>query len=165
VLARLGDIDHDLHKKRQSGGQGRQVGFGGPVIRLLCAAGVLLALTSVAPSADQAEIKIGYLHRAGHKETLSLVEMPADNNGLSGAALAVEDDNTTGRFLNQHFSLEDVRLKAADDPETAVAGLADRGTSLVLADLPAADLIKAADAGKARGLVFFNVGAIDDRLR
>jgi ABC transporter substrate binding protein (PQQ-dependent alcohol dehydrogenase system) len=35
----------------------------------------------------------------------------------------------------------------------------------VIADLPADALLKAADAGAARKLLFFNVGAIDDRLR
>ena len=35
----------------------------------------------------------------------------------------------------------------------------------IIADLPAAALLKAADAGRSRGLLFFNVGAIDDRLR
>jgi ABC transporter substrate binding protein (PQQ-dependent alcohol dehydrogenase system) len=35
----------------------------------------------------------------------------------------------------------------------------------VIADLAADALLKAADAGAERGLLFFNVGAIDDRLR
>ena len=41
----------------------------------------------------------------------------------------------------------------------------DRGISVVLADLPAGALLQAADAGRARGLLFFNVGATDERLR
>jgi ABC transporter substrate binding protein (PQQ-dependent alcohol dehydrogenase system) len=35
----------------------------------------------------------------------------------------------------------------------------------VIADLPADALLKAADAGRERGLVFFNASALDDRLR
>src|SRR5262249_13554528 len=75
------------------------------------------------------------------------------------------DNNTTGKFLNQHFTLEDVRLKEGDDPAAAALGLADRGFSLIVADLSADALLKAADAGRSRGLVFLNAGATDDRLR
>src|SRR5262249_2265854 len=71
----------------------------------------------------------------------------------------------TGKFLNQRFSLEDVKLKPTDDPAAAVTAMADRGISLVLADLPADALIVAADAARARGLLMFNVGAPDERLR
>ena len=84
---------------------------------------------------------------------------------IAGAQLAIEDNNTTGKFLNQSFSVEALRLKDRDDPAAAVTQLADRGISLFITDLPADMLLKAAEAGRARGLVFFNAGAIDDRLR
>src|SRR5204863_1146039 len=82
-----------------------------------------------------------------------------------GAQLATVDNNTTGRFLGQRFSLEDIRLKVADDLVGAVAALAERGISIVIADLPADALLKAAEAGREQGLLLFNAGAIDDRLR
>ena len=91
--------------------------------------------------------------------------MPSDNDGVAGAQLAIVDNNTTGRFLDQRFLLEDIRLKAADDIASAVAALAERGISIVIADLPADALLKAADAGREQGLLLFNAGAIDDRLR
>ncbi|HVD72770.1 MAG TPA: ABC transporter substrate-binding protein, partial [Xanthobacteraceae bacterium] len=71
----------------------------------------------------------------------------------------------TGKFLNQRFSLEDVQLNDKDDVAAATSALAARGVSLVIADLPADALLKAADAAGSRGLLFFNVGALDDRLR
>src|SRR4029077_11660540 len=83
--------------------------------------------------------------------------------GVAGAKLAIADNNTTGRFLNQTFALEEVRLKEADDPAAAVAALAARGVIAVIADLPPDALLKAADAG--RDLLFFNAGATDERLR
>ncbi len=43
--------------------------------------------------------------------------------------------------------------------------LADRGIGLILVDLPADALLKAADAVRDRGTLLFDVGAIDDRLR
>jgi ABC transporter substrate binding protein (PQQ-dependent alcohol dehydrogenase system) len=125
----------------------------------------LSALATTALAADPVEIGIGYLHRAGIKPTLSLVEQPAENDGVAGARLAIEDNNTTGKFLNQHFTLQEIRLKDGDDPAKAATSLADRNIAFIIADLPADALLKAADALRDRGTVLFNAGAIDDRLR
>jgi ABC transporter substrate binding protein (PQQ-dependent alcohol dehydrogenase system) len=133
------------------------------LIRLLLAGTFLFAWTSA--STDAAEINIGYLRRAEAKSALSLIEVPAANDGVAGARLAIDDNNTTGRFLDQQFSLEDIRLEGGADAAAATMALAERGVSLMIVDLPADALLKAADAGAARKLLFFNVGAIDDRLR
>jgi ABC transporter substrate binding protein (PQQ-dependent alcohol dehydrogenase system) len=132
-------------------------------MRLLWATMFLFAWMSA--FAVAAEIKVGYLRWKDPKPTLSLIQTPADNDGLAGARLAINDDNTTGKFLDQQFSLEDVRLAGADNAASATIALAERGISLVVADLPANALLEAADAGASRHLLFFNVGAIDDRLR
>jgi ABC transporter substrate binding protein (PQQ-dependent alcohol dehydrogenase system) len=139
--------------------------MGGLMIRLLAGAIGLGMLATSVLAADPAEIGIGYLHRGGIKPTLSLVEQPAENDGIAGARLAIEDNNTTGKFLNQHFTLEEVRLKDGDDAAKAAAALADRNIGFIIADLPADLLLKAADAVRDRGTVLFNAGSIDDRLR
>src|SRR5216684_7564344 len=105
----------------------------------------LSALITGAFAADPVEIGIGYLRRAGIKPTLSMVEQPAENDGVAGARLAAEDNNTTGKFLNQHFTLDELRLKDGDDAAKAAAALADRH-DFIIADLPADALLKAADA-------------------
>jgi len=135
------------------------------MIRLFVGAIGWGVLATSALAADPVEIGIGYLHRAGGKPTLSLVEQPAENDGLAGARLAIEDNNTTGKFLNQHFALEELRLKDGDDAARAAVALADRKIGFIIADLPADALLKAADAVRDRGTVLFNAGAIDDRLR
>jgi ABC transporter substrate binding protein (PQQ-dependent alcohol dehydrogenase system) len=135
------------------------------MIRLLVGIIGLGVLATVAHAADPVEIGIGYLRRAGIKPTLSLVEQPAENDGVAGARLAIEDNNTTGKFLNQRFTLEDVRLKDGDDAAKAAVALADRDIGFIIADLPADALLKAADAVRDRGTVLFNAGSIDDRLR
>jgi len=122
-------------------------------------------MTSVALAAEPTEVKVGYLRLPETKAAISLLDVPPENDGIAGARLATEDNNATGKFLNQRFLLEDVRLKDTDDPAAAVAALAGRGVSIVIADLPADALLKAADAGRERGLVFFNASALDDRLR
>ena len=122
-------------------------------------------MTSVALAAEPTEVKVGYLRLPETKAAISLLDVPPENDGIAGARLATEDNNATGKFLSQRFVLEDVRLKETDDPAAAVAALAGRGVSIVIADLPADALLKAADAGRERGLVFFNASALDDRLR
>jgi ABC transporter substrate binding protein (PQQ-dependent alcohol dehydrogenase system) len=135
------------------------------VIRVTLAAAFALATASGLPAADSLNVKIGYLGRVERTETISLLEQPASNNGVAGAQLAIEDNNTTGKFLNQSFSIEATRLKGGDDPVVAAMQLADRGVSLIILDLPADMLLKVAEAGRARGLFLFNASAVDDRLR
>jgi len=124
----------------------------------------MLTATSVL-AADPVEIAIGYLGSSRIKPALSLVTQPAKDDGAAGARLAIEDNNTTGKFLNQHFTLEEVRLKDGDDAAKAAIALADRNIGFIIADLPADALLKAADAVRERGTVLFNAGSIDDRLR
>jgi ABC transporter substrate binding protein (PQQ-dependent alcohol dehydrogenase system) len=115
-------------------------------------------------AAEPIEIGIGYLGQANVKSTLSLVQQPADNDGVAGAHLAIEDNNTTGKFLNQRFTLHEVRLKEGEDVAEAASSLADHD-AFIIVDLPADQLLKAADALRDRGTVLLNAGAIDDRLR
>lgn len=126
---------------------------------------ILLAFTIVATAAQPLDVKIGYLRRSHHRETISLVQMAPPDDGFAGAQMAVDDNDTTGRFLNQHYSLVDVHLKPKDDAIAAINQLAAQGVKLVVADLPADELLKAADAGKAKGMLLFNAAALDDRLR
>jgi ABC transporter substrate binding protein (PQQ-dependent alcohol dehydrogenase system) len=126
---------------------------------------IVLGLDLAVRAQDTLDIKIGYLRRAQRQETISLVQMPPPDNGVAGAQMAAKDNDTTGRFLNQRYSLVDLHLKAGDDPAMAVAELARQGIALIVADLPADDLLKAAEAGKADRILFFNAAATDDRLR
>ena len=126
---------------------------------------IVLGLDLAARAQETLDIKIGYLRRAQRQETISLVQMPPPDNGVAGAQMAAKDNDTTGRFLNQRYSLVDLHLKAGDDPAMAVAELARLGIALIVADLPADDLLKAAEAGKADRILFFNAAATDDRLR
>jgi ABC transporter substrate binding protein (PQQ-dependent alcohol dehydrogenase system) len=130
---------------------------------LVGAIGVGLLATS-ALAAEPIEIRIGYLHHAVIQSTLSLVKQPAKNDGIAGARLAIEDNNTTGKFLNQQFSLDEMRLRDGDDVTKAAAALANNN-GFIIADLPADELLKAADALRDHGTVLLNAGAIDDRLR
>jgi ABC transporter substrate binding protein (PQQ-dependent alcohol dehydrogenase system) len=126
---------------------------------------VLFGLISTTVTAEPLQVEIGYLRRPHHQQTISLLRMPPANNGLAGAEMAVKDNDTTGQFLNQRFSLTDIHLKNEADLVTAIEGLATQGILLVVADLPADALLMAADAGKTHGMLLFNAAALSDRLR
>jgi ABC transporter substrate binding protein (PQQ-dependent alcohol dehydrogenase system) len=145
-------------------GQGEEVDEGGTMFRCWIGAIGFCIVATHALAAEPVEIGIGYLGHAGIRSTLSLVQQPSDNDGLAGARLAIEDNNTTGKFLDQHFTLQEVRLKDGEDVVQAATALAEHN-SFIIADLPADALLKAADAVRDRGTVLFNAGSIDDRLR
>lgn len=134
------------------------------MIRWLVGAIGLGVVATHALAADPVEIGIGYLGHAGVKSKLSLAEQPSANDGLAGARLAIEDNNTTGKFLNQRFKLEELRLEESDDVAKAAMDLASRN-GFIIADLAAEALLKAADALRERGTLLLNAGSIDDRLR
>ena len=135
------------------------------MLRFLVGVCVLIALCGAGLSDQPLEIKIGYLRQPPTKIRLSLIDIPAGNDGLAGAQLAADDDNTTGRFLNQHYTLIETLLGEGDDPAAAINALADQGASFIVTSLDADRLLKAADAGKPRGETLFNASAPDERLR
>jgi ABC transporter substrate binding protein (PQQ-dependent alcohol dehydrogenase system) len=135
------------------------------LIRLLISVLALIGFCEAGVSEPQMEIKIGYLRQAPSRIRISLIDVPAANDGLAGAQLAAEDDNATGRFLNQRYTLIDKLLGENDDPVAAMQGLADQGASFIVTSLEADRLLKIADAGKARGETLINASALDERLR
>lgn len=135
------------------------------LIRLLISVLALIGFCEAGVSEQQMEIKIGYLRQAPSRIRISLIDVPAANDGLAGAQLAAEDDNATGRFLNQRYTLIDKLLSENDDPVAAMQGLADQGASFIVTSLEADRLLKIADAGKARGEILINASALDERLR
>ena len=125
----------------------------------------LAAYSHAADAASNIEVKAGFLRVPHTQETLSILAIPAADDAIAGARLAVEDNNTTGSFLGQAFTIEDIRLQAGDDPAAALNTLIAHGVSFILADLPAASLLALADAAKDKGILIFNISAPEDSLR
>src|SRR6202140_3903946 len=135
------------------------------LFRILFAICAFVAWSEIGLADQPLEIKIGYLHPAPPRIRISLIAVPAANDGLAGAQLAAEDDNATGRFLNQRYTLIEKLVGENDDPAAAMNALADQGVSFIVASLDADRLLKTADAGKARGETLINAFALDERLR
>jgi ABC transporter substrate binding protein (PQQ-dependent alcohol dehydrogenase system) len=136
------------------------------LLRIFLAVCLLMVSCGAGLASDEpVEIKIGYLRQLPSKIRISLIDVPAANDGLAGAQLATEDDNATGRFLHQRYTLVERVLGEGDDPVAAMNALADQGVSFIVTSLDADRLLKVADAGQARGETLINASALDERLR
>ena len=93
---------------------------------------------------------------------LSRLEDPADDQAIAGAEVAIADNSTTGRFLNQTYELT-VIPTAPDDAVAAVAEARAQGIDFfaVAADAPLLGDI----AGAVPEALVFNIRATDDSLR
>lgn len=131
-----------------------------------CVLGAVIAALSIAPAiAEPLLVKLGVLRQPHSTETLSILDIPAADDTLAGALLGAADNNTTGKFTGQSFEVVDAKVTPGEDAGAAAARLADQGAGLIIADLAADDLIRAADALKTRDALLFNASAPDDRLR
>src|ERR1700733_10873372 len=103
---RLGECDVAVHRSAQTWVPSETSHGRYNLLRIFLAVCVLMVSGGVGASADEpVDIKIGYLRQAPSKLRLSLIDVPAASDGLAGAQLAIDDDNATGRFLNQHYTL------------------------------------------------------------
>jgi ABC transporter substrate binding protein (PQQ-dependent alcohol dehydrogenase system) len=96
---------------------------------------------------------------------LSLLDMPPADDGIAGARLAINDSNTTGRFLKQEFGLEVVQSGDIRELIEQVKKHVEGGASFIVADASPQAIIGIADALKDRHVLIFNAGSGDDRLR
>ena len=125
---------------------------------------------SLAGGAGRAEefarIPIAYLNQVVERPPkLSNLDLPPEDQGYAGGRLSIRDNNTTGRFLEQEFVLEEVEVPADGDPKAAFQALLDGGAQFIVLNVPAQVLLDLADMAAGRDVLLFNVGAPDDRLR
>ncbi len=132
------------------------------------ALGTIVALTASlsAKAAEPAKIGLAYIHTFEKgRVTISVLDQAADDLGVAGAKVGINDNNTTGKFLGQEFVLENVVLKPGDDIAAPVMTLHEKGIRFFVLDVPADDVLKAADTLTGKEALLFNAGAKDDRLR
>lgn len=132
----------------------------------LALAALLPISGAVAQGSTDAEIRIAYLAQPV-RVTLphSYSDVPPDDEGLAGARVGIIDNNTTGRFTKQTFTLEETIVPEDVDVADAFRKLVSAGIRLVIADLSAARLIQLAALPEAANVTLFNVAAKDDDLR
>jgi len=96
---------------------------------------------------------------------LSLLDFPPQDDGVAGARLAINDNNTTGRFLKQEFTLDVLESATVAELIAEVVKRVDAGAGFVVADMSPAALLQLADTLKGRDALILNAGSGDDRLR
>lgn len=122
-----------------------------------------LALAPLAASA--ADMVATGIIRVDERGTLPLsrLDLPPADLGFAGAELAIADNNTTGSFMGQAFSLTTAAVPA-DQAVAAANEMADQGVRFIVTLADAETTLAIADAVGDRALVL-NALAPDDRLR
>ncbi len=137
---------------------------------IVIALGVTVLLPLQRPAAAQEEagatLRIGFLGQSVTRTPPEpYLDPPPQDEGVAGARLAIDDDNTTGRFVNQHFALEEKIVPEGGDVAAAFRQLVGAGIRIVATDLPAKALLAVADLPEAKDVTILNAGAPDDELR
>lgn len=96
--------------------------------------------------------------------TLSNLDPIPDDNGLAGALTGLEDNLTTGKFLDQSYTLKTTTLDSEDDVLATARELLSQSAYLLI-DADPTTLIAIADLPEARDAVLFNVGSGAAALR
>jgi ABC transporter substrate binding protein (PQQ-dependent alcohol dehydrogenase system) len=138
--------------------------------------GFLLSISAPVPAAEPdrptntaAEptlVPIGYLKQEVKRLIpLSRLKVEPEDLGIAGAEIALKDNNTTGKFTKQKFTLDVERVPVDGDAVAALQKLVDSGHHLILVDSPADILLRLSDSVKGKDVLLFNVSAPDENLR
>jgi ABC transporter substrate binding protein (PQQ-dependent alcohol dehydrogenase system) len=87
------------------------------------------------------------------------------DKGLPGAELAIEDNNTTGQFTGQAFTLKAFTVPLQGDPLATFKQHISGKYRFVVVNLPDARLMKLADLPEAKDTLLFDIASQDDKLR
>ncbi len=133
---------------------------------LLLLIGLSCASISYAASENKQplEIDIGYLaYQPAPRPLLSNVIPEPTDAGLRGAELALIDNNSTGRFLKQNYSLSSHVSDSAEQLLAAALKQHTAGTRLFVVNAPQSILQQLAT--QLPDSLLFNAGSADDELR
>ncbi len=126
-----------------------------------CMGGIFFAGTALAG----VDLRIHYLHKEIEAPpTLSNLEPLPVDLGIAGARVGLKDNQTTGSFLGQRYTLEFTSVPSQGSLEDA-AKTALAQTGVLVVDAPAKDLLAVADLAAANDALIFNVAAPGEKLR
>jgi ABC transporter substrate binding protein (PQQ-dependent alcohol dehydrogenase system) len=111
-------------------------------------------------------VPIGYLKQEVKRFIpLSRLNVEPEDIGIAGAEIALKDNNTTGLFTKQNFTLEVERVPVGGDAVQALENLVASGHHFILVDAPADVLLRLSETAKGKDVLLFNVRATDVNLR
>ncbi len=138
--------------------------------RLLLVLAALLMALPAATAAQRPEVVIGYFGlrkdpRWQAWETYANLVLREEMDPADGARVAMRDARIVGRVLKVKFRLEVRRERDLEQLKAAFEELHAAGLRYALVDLPADQLVAFTRPYRAREVLFFNVSALEDRLR
>ena len=111
-------------------------------------------------------LEILYLEKkTPHPPTLSNLDRPPEDAGLMGARLAIKDGNTTGRFQNFTLTLRQVIIAENEDFLIKAKTALKTAPPIIVANLPANDLLALADLKALKDTIIINAASMDNDLR
>ncbi|MEF2552096.1 ABC transporter substrate-binding protein [Aurantimonas sp. A2-1-M11] len=120
---------------------------------------------AAAGTAAAQTVKLGYLRSWEPTLALSALDIPPEDIGVAGAEVAVADNNTTGSFMGQTFTMDVVTLTPGDDVAGPAQTMLDSGVRYIVTDLTGEDTLKVAELAAATDAMVLNAGSTDDDLR
>lgn len=131
-----------------------------PGVQLITA---LLLFTAL--PAQALDVSVGYIQwQPDQGPVLSTTLAKPKDAGLRGAELAIKDNNSTGRFLDQSYSLDAITAESPEQAKAALKRMREAGVDLLVMNVPADLLHRLTDEAGPDTLIF-NAGARDDSLR
>ncbi|WP_425074747.1 ABC transporter substrate-binding protein [Sagittula sp. S175] len=125
----------------------------------------LTALFACTAPACAESIRVHYLRQeVAQPPTLSNLDPIPEDQGRAGAELGLADNATTGRFLNQDWTLTTTSVPEDGDFAAAIRTALSE-TDLLVLDAPAQHLLTAADLPEAANALIFNTAAPERTLR
>ncbi|MEM7268565.1 MAG: ABC transporter substrate-binding protein [Pseudomonadota bacterium] len=125
---------------------------------------ILIAFASAA-MAQEVVIKTAVLRvEQGKPLPLTRIERDPADIGFAGAAVGLDDNNTTGRFLKHNYEAVEIDTTPDQAVSAAEAAVAD-GASVLLVMADADTVLALADRFAGQNVLVMNAEATDDRLR
>lgn len=127
---------------------------------------LLMAIANPVLPADDPAVQVNIVYVGRDEEPripLSLLDLYPEDEGVLGAQLGLNDNQTTGDFLGHKYNLQSVLVAEEEDIADRVPATLTDTAGLIIADLEANDLLALADA--VPDALLINIRARDDRLR
>jgi ABC transporter substrate binding protein (PQQ-dependent alcohol dehydrogenase system) len=111
-------------------------------------------------------VKIAYLMQTPKvRPLLSNLDPIIENKGILGAELAIEDDNTTGKYTKQKFSLEKFIVPVDGDVADTFTKQIVKNYAYVVTNLASAKTNAIADLAAEKDILILDAATTDDALR
>jgi ABC transporter substrate binding protein (PQQ-dependent alcohol dehydrogenase system) len=116
-------------------------------------------------SAPIQQIKVAYLTQESKAPAaLSNLDEFVKDKGWEGILLALNDNNTTGKFTGQHYSIDKKEVALGENSQSIFLNLLEEKYQLIIVNLAAQQLFEISELNNQRALLF-DVATHTDKFR